>query len=117
MAGTIALSITGSFSGGAIMGTGNLVTSTLTNTSNIEYIQNVTLANGANTITVPSGVKGFYLIMSSTNTFTVTIKGVSGDTGVQILPTGWLGWTFPSSPPANFVITTSGATSCEIVWV
>lgn len=46
-----------------------------------------TLASGANTITVPTGgatVTGCTIIPPAANTTNITLKGVTGDTGVQL---------------------------------
>lgn len=47
----------------------------------------ITLASGANTITVPTGgstVTGCTIIPPVDNTTNITLKGVTGDTGVQL---------------------------------
>lgn len=49
----------------------------------------ITLAAGANTITVPGGgstVKGVTIIPPELNEFSITLKGVTGDTGIVISP-------------------------------
>jgi hypothetical protein len=75
--------------------------------NNLEVLT-LTLASGANTITVPvwSPVADGVLIIPSTNNATaLTLKGVSGDTGVGLAPSEPTLWTFPTAPPATFVIT------------
>jgi hypothetical protein len=47
----------------------------------------VGLSSGANTITVPTGTTLICVIPPSDNTATITVKGVSGDTGYAISPT------------------------------
>lgn len=73
----------------------------------------VTLASGANTITVPSGVTCVLVVPSSGTSYggTITWKGVSGDTGVAV---STINPTLVSvaSTVASFVLTasTTGAT-------
>lgn len=74
----------------------------------------VGLIAGANTITVPSGSTGATIIPPSTNTETMTLKGVSGDTGIA------LALTSPTSialaTVTTFVITAGGVISLKIIW-
>lgn len=44
------------------------------------------LASGSNTIMVPTGSTGATIIPPDGNTQTITLKGVTGDTGVAIHP-------------------------------
>jgi hypothetical protein len=65
-------------------------TETLTAASNAAspgQVQIVTLASGANTITVPTGgatVTAVYIVPPSGNVQTLILKGVTGDTGVGL---------------------------------
>jgi hypothetical protein len=70
----------------------------------------VTLASGANTITVPSWAVGCLITPPTNNTQTITLKGVTGDTGVAISETAPTLLSF-TTPPASFVLTAGGATS------
>lgn len=71
----------------------------LTFTGEIEYAQNfdavqaitspavnelVVLTTGANTITVPTGSVAVTIIPPAGNTVALTLKGVSGDTGIAL---------------------------------
>src|SRR5258708_6678114 len=117
MAGTATLTITGTMTGG-ITGSEVFAQNSFTNTAAVEYVQPVSLSNGANTITVPAGSKGFYLITAAGNTSVITLKGLTGDTGIAIAPAGIVAMQFASSPPANFVITvTTSTTTCNIIWI
>lgn len=78
------------------------------------------LVNGNNTITVPSAtgvtVKGATIIPPSTNTQTLTLKGVNGDTGIAISKTDPTSIAFEVAP-ANFVLSAGGAIDgLRIVW-
>lgn len=67
----------------------------------------VVLASGANTITVPStpAPTGCVVQLNSANTAVVTLKGVSGDTGIAIGKTGAFALCFdPTAVPASFVL-------------
>src|SRR5712672_2440886 len=72
---------------------------TLTDTGDVEYAQSfsaavnasgsgqnqlVNLASGANTITVPTSARAVTIIPPSGNITTITLKGVTGDTGVSL---------------------------------
>ncbi|HYE77355.1 MAG TPA: hypothetical protein VEI97_05150 [bacterium] len=78
-----------------------------------------TLSSGANTITVPSLAGGVVFIPPTDNaSVTLTLKGVSGDTGISISGKAWTVLTFPATPPASFVINASGSLSgCYLIWL
>lgn len=73
-------------------------------------IQNIVLASGANTITVPTtpATSGCHIILDSTNTIVTTLKGITGDTGIALGKTTkqTLNWD-PTAPPASFVLTSA----------
>ena len=76
----------------------------------------VGLASGANTITVPTGCTLVIIVPPTTNTETITLKGVTGDTGRQISKTKptILAWETGS----DFFLLTSGAIAgAEIYFV
>jgi hypothetical protein len=75
-------------------------------------VQEVVLASGANTITVPTtpATTGCVIQLPSTNTFTTTLKGVTGDTGVVIGKTGFTVLTWEAAAaPSTFCLTSAGA--------
>ena len=78
-----------------------------------------TLTSGANTITVPTGgstVKGATIIPPAGNVNSITLKGVSGDTGVELSKLDPTSIGFETAP-ANFVLTVgSTITGLRIVW-
>lgn len=77
-------------------------------------IQVYELTTGANTITVPDGATGATIIPPSTNTETITLKGISGDTGIA------LALTSPTSlglaTVTSFVLTVGGDVVLKIIW-
>lgn len=82
---------------------------TVTSAAAVSVETQTVLASGLNTITVPTTATGVIVVFDSTSTVTKTIKGVTGDTGVLVLKTGFFMLTFDATPPASFVITASGA--------
>lgn len=81
-------------------------------------LQITDLASGNNTITVPTGARAVLIVFPDTNTNTILLKGVNGDTGVSLARASW---TFlnlrDDTPPASFVLTTSGAIAAvEFNW-
>ena len=77
------------------------------------------LSSGANTITVPTAftVKGCIIRPPSGNTQTITLKGVTGDTGISLHLTDPQLLRFGTAP-ASFVLTAGGTiTGLRILWV
>ena len=85
-------------------------------TANKHATTSLILANGANTITVPAWAAGCIIRPDPNNAVAMTLKGVTGDTGVPLDLIGPTLLNFPASPPASFVLTSagSGATYTEI---
>ena len=81
----------------------------ITNTTPPDHREQIVLASGDNTITVPALSDGVLIIPDSTSTVTKTLKGDTGDTGVEVSPTKPTLLTWPSTPPASFILTTNGA--------
>lgn len=85
------------------------------NSSSPGIVDSVDLANGANTVAVPNGATSVVIKPPVGNSQTITLKGVSGDTGISIHRTNptWLGLNSVSS----FVLTTNGTiTGCRFIW-
>lgn len=77
------------------------------------------LASGANTITVPTGatVKGVILQPPSDNEETITLKGVTGDTGIALSLTGPSFLCFETAP-STFVLTCGDAiVGFRLTWI
>jgi hypothetical protein len=87
--------------------------------SNISYVVEEILANGFTAITVPtvtgtSGPNGVIIIPSVSNSATMTLKGITGDTGILISKNYPTVIAFPqgdtqgtTTNPATFGITSS----------
>jgi len=94
------------------------VTVGITQQTGFALAGSVSLGSGANTITVPAGVVGGVVIKPpSGNTQTLTLKGVTGDTGVPVSKVNGTMLAFDTSPPASFVLTAGGAiANVELYW-
>jgi hypothetical protein len=81
-------------------------------------LTSIQLVNGANTITVPSWATGCIINPNSANAVAMTLKGVTGDTGIPLDLTSPSLLNFPAAPPASFVLTSAsaGATQTEILF-
>lgn len=67
--------------------TASFIQSALANAASPAQSDIVTLASGANTITKPAGgstVTGLIIIPPSANAIQITLKGVTGDTGILL---------------------------------
>ncbi len=82
--------------------------------------QRVDLVNGANTTDVPANSAGLWFQPPTDNTtVTLTMKGVTGDTGTRISKTAPLivFWD-TASVPSEITITASGALNgCLLTWL
>jgi len=92
--------------------TGNRTLGPITQTSSAAsgVVQQIILQSGANTITLPTAIKPTLAIIKlpATNTHLVTLKGVTGDTGVVIGKTGAAVIPFnAASPPTDFCLTSA----------
>jgi hypothetical protein len=86
---------------------------TITGTLAVPTYQSVNLASGLNTITLPTGtVSGCLVSPPTSNTQTLTLKGVTGDTGVKMPQASPFLILFDTANnPATFAITAGGATT------
>lgn len=85
--------------------------------------QVLNLASGANTINATNcpalaQAGAVVLIPPLGNIVTLTLKGISADTGVALSPTAPQLITFPTTPPTSFVITTNNTiTGFTMLWL
>lgn len=90
---------------------------TLSSAAASGHVQQIVLQSGANTITLPTAVapSGCIITLPSTNTAVVTLKGISGDTGIAIgkTTTTVLNWD-STAAPTSFVLN-SAATQTGLV--
>lgn len=104
MGGTVTV---GGFLNGLPLGQINVGPFSLSpNGGNNLQVTSVTLASGANTIAVPSWAVGMLIIPNTNNATSLTLKGVTGDTGIPLSPANPTGPVmFSASPPSDFVLT------------
>lgn len=89
----------------------------LTLNTSAGYCDIVNLGSGANTVTVPSGVTRGLLVLSSANTATLTLKGVTGDTGIAQAVTGPILLSFNTSTGTTFVASAAASIGqTEVIW-
>lgn len=77
--------------------------------------QIISLNSGANTITVPTGATVVLIVPPTENTNSLTLKGVSGDTGVALSKTLPTALTLASV--SSFVLSAGGTTSMEFTYL
>jgi hypothetical protein len=79
-----------------------------------------TLAAGFNEITLPTGgstPKGATIIPPDDNVETLTLKGVTGDTGIALSKVDPTSISFDTSPPVSIGLTAGGIiTGLRIIW-
>lgn len=85
------------------------------NSSSPGMIETKALASGFNSITVPTGAKSVTIIPPSANAITLTLKGVTGDTGVKLHLTDPTVIALATAQ-ATIGITTSGTVTVRLVW-
>jgi hypothetical protein len=76
----------------------------------IGSITAVNLVSGANTITIPTGTTTIIIQPPITNTVVLTLKGVTGDTGITISLTN-IQVIQPTATTTSFVITAASTTT------
>lgn len=85
------------------------------NASSPGEIEPRALASGFNSITVPTGAKAVTIIPPAANTVTLTLKGITGDTGIGIHLTDPTSIGLAAATSA-IGITTSGTVTVRLVW-
>ena len=107
MAAAATITIQGQISGTAT-GTRAVGPITLTSAAANGQVQQLVLAAGTNTITIPTvpAPSGCIIALNPSNTSIVTLKGVAGDTGIALgkTTTTMLNWD-ATAVPASFVLT------------
>lgn len=94
----------------------NLAYAAAQNLTSPGSIQVANLISGANTITVPSGATAVTLVPPAANAVAMTLKGLTGDTGVGIHLTDPTSLGL-SSGVTSFVVTAASAiTNFRMVW-
>lgn len=99
---------------------GSEILSAAANAASAGSIEIKTLSSGANTITIPTGgtvPTAVVIVPPAGNVVTLTLKGVTGDTGVPLHLTDPTTIAFPSAS-TTFVLTTNATlTGIRFYWV
>ena len=85
------------------------------NASSPGMVETKALSSGFNSITVPSGSKSVTLVPPSGNTVTLTLKGVTGDTGIGLHLTDPTVIALATAQ-ATIGITTSSTVTVRLIW-
>lgn len=77
-----------------------------------------TLSSGFNTLTSPdtTNVRFFLIVLPRGNSTSVTLKGITGDTGIAINPNGFALLTLPAGVASIGVTTGAGISGCFILF-
>ena len=92
-----------------LAGSRSLAPASIVNTNSPAQVIQITLAAGANTITVPANAVGVIVLFDPTSTTVKTLKGLNADTGIVVSKNKMLVLTFDSPPTASFVLDSTGA--------
>lgn len=76
--------------------------------ADVSQVDQIRLLTGFNTIAIPTNATGVVIDFPDANIQTAILKGVTGDTGITISPTGTQVLHFPATPQASFGITMGG---------
>lgn len=68
----------------------------------------VNLSSGANTVTVNTKTAVLIVVPPTDNAQTITLKGISGDTGIELSPKAPFMLSFDGSPPTSIILTAGG---------
>lgn len=85
------------------------------NVSSPGMVDLVALSSGFNSIAVPTGATGLLIVPPSGNTVSLTLKGITGDTGLRIHNTDPTSLALHSST-TTVGITTSGTVTLRLIW-
>jgi hypothetical protein len=111
MAGTI--SVTGQYTNA--VGTQSINLPTVTILTPIGEVLLIALASGANTINIPAGSTFMIIQPPASNTQTLRLKGVTGDTGIGVHKTLGLGPHYLDPSDTSFCLTAGGAIAAYTV--
>lgn len=110
---SVTINATGNFTAG---GSTNIPLPTATNANSPLITSYQNLASGANTITISANASSFMLIPPTGNTQTLTLKGLTADTGIPLSKIAPFVLQFDTVPPASLVITAGGiVTGVQII--
>lgn len=103
---------------------GEMVNFQLFNGNSPAVVQAISLISGANTISATNcpaiaTAAGVFIVPPAGQGTTITLKGVTGDTGIPVAFTGAPTFlSFANPPPTSFVLTTNSTiTNLFLIWV
>jgi hypothetical protein len=117
MAGS--LTLTG-MAAGLASGYKTIGPSTMTGSSIIGTITDITLVTGDNTFAVPTGASGVAVFLPSTNVAVVKVRTNlnSGDAGMPVNPGGpWLAWPLASGTTSVILNASVGGATVELNFI
>jgi len=76
----------------------------------------ITLAAGANTVTVPATAVGVTIVPPAGSANAKTLKGIAGDTGILLNPAVPTSLAFTAAGVATFVINSAGTETVALLW-
>jgi len=85
MAASASVSITGSVAGGP-SGTKTLATIVTSNPTSTDAVSVTSFSTGFTSVTIPTNAIGVVIVPPAGNAQTLTLKGITGDTGITIHP-------------------------------
>lgn len=96
----------------------------LLNPYSVREVETRQLASGANTINIPvhssAQAGGVFIVMPYGNsTVTLIVKGVTGDTGIQVERDGWIFLTFDASAASTqgSIVLTASAQLANVMFI
>lgn len=104
---TVSINFTGDISASNTIAAAN-------NAASPAGIESKVLSSGANTITPPTGVSACTIIPPSGNTVGLTLKGVTGDTGVALHLTDPT--TIGLAGTTAFCLTAASGVTVRLIW-
>lgn len=99
--------------------TGTEVYTAASNSSSPGQLQIVALSSGNNTITLPTSsttVASVTILPPTGNSVALILKGIAGDTGINLHPTDPTTIAFPNSGVTSFVINAGSAVNIRLTW-
>lgn len=119
MAASGQITITGTITG-LLTGSKSIGPIVLSDSNASPTTQELVLASGFNTISVPTATScsGVLVVFAAASAGTKTLKGVTGDTGIALNPSGANFLSFNvAAPPTSFGITTTVADTGNVTEV
>lgn len=115
MAKQSTLSVEYSLSGDGFTGSPPLWVTALINSQSSPPVSQQLLAGFAQ-VAVPPTATGVLIVWATGSTFAKTLKGLAGDTGQPVGPTGFVAFSFAAGSVPSLGIGCTGSEQCLIFW-